>query len=67
MSRVFAQGDTRPMQASREAMADLRRILEGRNALYARADATLDTGGKTLAATFDDLLSALGAAEPEAS
>jgi XRE family aerobic/anaerobic benzoate catabolism transcriptional regulator len=27
MSRVAAQGDTRPMAASREAMADLRRIL----------------------------------------
>lgn len=60
MSRVFAQGDTRPMQASREAMADLRRILEGRNALYAKADVTVDTGGKTLGTTFADLLSAVG-------
>jgi XRE family aerobic/anaerobic benzoate catabolism transcriptional regulator len=61
MSRVFAQGDTRPMQASREAMADLRRILEGRNALYAKADVTVDTGGRTVEATFADLLFAVGA------
>jgi XRE family aerobic/anaerobic benzoate catabolism transcriptional regulator len=47
MNRVAAQGDTRPMAASREAMADLRRILTGRAAFYAKADATLDTAGKS--------------------
>ena len=47
MSRVAAQGDTRPMAASREAMADLRRILTGRAAFYAKADAALDTSGKS--------------------
>ena len=47
MSRVAAQGDTRPMAASREAMADLRRILSGRTAFYAKADAALDTSGKS--------------------
>ena len=47
MSRVAAQGDTRPMAASREAMADLRRILTGRAAFYAKADASLDTSGKS--------------------
>ncbi len=47
MARVAAQGDTRPMAASREAMADLRRILTGRAAFYAKADAALDTSGKT--------------------
>jgi XRE family transcriptional regulator, aerobic/anaerobic benzoate catabolism transcriptional regulator len=47
MSRVAAQGDTRPMAASREAMADLRRILGGRAAFYAKADAVLDTSGKS--------------------
>ena len=59
MSRVFAQGDTRPMQGSSEAMADLRRILEGRNALYAKADVIVDTGGKTVETTFANLLSAV--------
>ena len=43
MGRVVAQGDTRPMAASREAMDDLRRILDGRAAFYSKADATLDT------------------------
>ena len=47
MARVVAQGDHRPMAGSREAMADLKRILETRAALYARADATLDTTGRT--------------------
>ena len=47
MSRVAAQGDTRPMAASREAMADLRRILGGRAAFYAKADTVLDTSGKS--------------------
>ncbi len=47
MARVAAQGDTRPMAASREAMADLRRILAGRAAFYAKADAALDTSGKS--------------------
>src|SRR5579863_2357164 len=67
MSRVFAQGDTRPMQASREAMADLRRILEGREALYAKAHMTVDTGGKTLAATSAELLSAVGKSKAAAA
>ena len=47
MARVTAQGDTRPMAASREAMANLRRILSGRAAFYAKADAVLDTSGKS--------------------
>ena len=47
MNRVAAQGDSRPMAASREAMADLRRILTGRAAFYAKADATLDTAGRS--------------------
>jgi len=45
MARVAAQGDLRPMAGSREAMADLKRILEVREALYGKADAQLDTSG----------------------
>lgn len=51
MQRVMAQGDLRPMAGNREAMADLRRILDGRVAFYAKADYTLDTRGRTLAET----------------
>lgn len=46
MSRVLAQGDTRPMADNRgnaEAMNDLRRILDSRAAFYSKADAVFDT------------------------
>src|SRR5712672_4044258 len=48
MSRVVAQGDVRPMADNAEAMEDLRRILAGREALYAKADAVVDTEGRTI-------------------
>jgi XRE family transcriptional regulator, aerobic/anaerobic benzoate catabolism transcriptional regulator len=47
MARVAAQGDFRPMQASAEAMEDLRQILSAREPLYAKADATVETSGLT--------------------
>lgn len=46
MARVIAQGDLRPMQGNAEAMADLQRILDTREPLYRKADATLDTTGE---------------------
>ncbi|MFZ9733744.1 MAG: helix-turn-helix transcriptional regulator [Burkholderiaceae bacterium] len=52
MGRVRAQGDLRPMAASREAMQDLCNILEGRAAFYSKADLTLDTSRQPLAETF---------------
>ncbi|URI05900.1 helix-turn-helix transcriptional regulator [Aquincola tertiaricarbonis] len=55
MGRVAAQGDLRPMAASKEAMEDLRRILAGRAAFYSKADLTLDTSGQTLEASFAQL------------
>ena len=47
MARVAAQGDLRPMAASREAMEDLKRILEGRSAFYSKADLQVNTSGRT--------------------
>jgi XRE family aerobic/anaerobic benzoate catabolism transcriptional regulator len=47
MKRVVAQGDMRPMAASREAMADLRNILKGRSAFYSKADLHVNTSGVT--------------------
>ncbi|SRR5258706_2449660 len=47
MARVKAQGDLRPMASSRQAMDDLKSILESRASLYAKADAEIDTGGLT--------------------
>jgi XRE family aerobic/anaerobic benzoate catabolism transcriptional regulator len=55
MGRVAAQGDTRPMAASKEAMEDLRRILNGRAAFYSKADLSVDTSGKSLAQSFQAL------------
>jgi XRE family transcriptional regulator, aerobic/anaerobic benzoate catabolism transcriptional regulator len=58
MGRVMAQGDLRPMQASREAMADLKRILENRRALYGKADAVVDTTGRAIDESADALFEA---------
>ena len=55
MARVVAQGDLRPMAGQAQAMNDLKRILAGRKALYARADATLNTAGKTVAQSLKAL------------
>jgi len=59
MNRVLAQGDYRPMAGNAEAMTDLKRILASREAFYAKADLTFDTGGKPLAQCFDELRSAV--------
>ena len=59
MSRVVAQGDYRPMAENEAAMEDLRRILAGRHALYSKADATVDTGGKTVEQSFRALKAAV--------
>jgi XRE family aerobic/anaerobic benzoate catabolism transcriptional regulator len=59
MNRVIAQGDLRPMADSREAMDDLRLILEGRAAFYAQADLAYYTSGKTLDQSFAGLMAAL--------
>ena len=60
MSRVLAQGDTRPMSGNTEAMNDLRRILESRAAFYSKADQVLDTSDMSLADAFAGLKERLG-------
>ncbi|ABF08109.1 helix-turn-helix transcriptional regulator [Cupriavidus metallidurans] len=55
MARVVAQGDMRPMEGNREAMTDLRRILQARTPLYSRADATIDTSGQDAATSLHAL------------
>jgi XRE family aerobic/anaerobic benzoate catabolism transcriptional regulator len=59
MARVVAQGDTRPMAGNAEAMDDLRRILDGRAALYGQADATIETAGRTVERSLKDLRKAI--------
>ena len=58
MARVVAQGDMRPFDttgASHDALEDIRRILASREALYARADAVVDTAARTLMQSMTDL------------
>ena len=55
MKRVAAQGDLRPMAASKEAMEDLKGILAGRAAFYSKAELRLDTSAQPLDATYQAL------------
>jgi XRE family transcriptional regulator, aerobic/anaerobic benzoate catabolism transcriptional regulator len=52
MKRVVAQGDMRPMRASREAMEDLKSILAGRAAFYSKAELKVNTSAQPLNETF---------------
>ncbi|MBU6436108.1 MAG: helix-turn-helix transcriptional regulator [Betaproteobacteria bacterium] len=52
MRRVIAQGDMRPMAASKEAMDDLKGILAGREPFYSKAEMVVDTSAQPLADTF---------------
>ena len=59
MARVRAQGDERPMAGNPQAMDQLRALLDSRAPLYARAEAELDTSGRTRAEAVDALLALL--------
>ncbi len=61
MSRVRAQGDTRPMAGNPEAMEQLKFILTSRDALYDQARARLDTTAKSVSQSLDDLLALIDA------
>jgi XRE family aerobic/anaerobic benzoate catabolism transcriptional regulator len=52
MARVVAQGDMRPMAGHAEAMEDLRKILAARESLYGKADAQVDTSGRSVDKSF---------------
>jgi len=53
MHRVIAQGDMRPMAASKEAMEDLKGILTGRAPFYSKAQLRVNTSTQPLDATFE--------------
>lgn len=59
MLRVQAQGDLRPMAASRQAMEDLKGILAGRAAFHSKAQYKVDTSVQTLELTFQLLRGAV--------
>jgi XRE family aerobic/anaerobic benzoate catabolism transcriptional regulator len=56
MGRVLAQGDRRPMSGNREAMDDLKRILESRAQFYSKADKIVDTSELSHEAAFAGLM-----------
>jgi XRE family aerobic/anaerobic benzoate catabolism transcriptional regulator len=64
MARVIAQGDSRVMGGSKQAMEDLRGILEAREPLYRKADFCLDTTGDSVDESFEKLKVAL---EPQSN
>ena len=53
MHRVIAQGDMRPMAASKEAMEDLKGSLTGRAPFYSKAQLSVNTSAQPLDATFE--------------
>ena len=55
MQRVIAQGDMRPMADNRESMSDLRRILDVREPLYRKADATINTSCSSVEESLEAL------------
>ena len=59
MNRVRAQGDERPMAGNPKAMEELKSILTSREVLYAKAEITVNTSGKTLEESLHDLSSAV--------
>ena len=56
-NRVVAQGDQRPMAENPHAFEELRALLAARQKLYARADRTVDTSGRTLKQVVAEIVS----------
>jgi len=59
MSRVMAQGDLRPFKGRSAALEEIRKLLADRDRLYARAPLALDTSGRTVRQTLQELRKAL--------
>ena len=54
-NRVVRQGDRRPMADHPQAMASLRALLASREPLYAAAEHTVETSGRTVSAIVEDV------------
>ena len=59
MSRVIAQGDMRPFKGRAAALGEIKKLLADRDALYARAGAAVDTSGRTVKQSLEQLKKAL--------
>ena len=55
MARVIAQGDMRPFKGRSAALDEIRKLLDDRDRLYGRANAVVDTSGKTVRQSLADL------------
>lgn len=58
-NRVVAQGDQRPMAENPHAFEELKALLAARQKLYARADHSIDTSGRTVKQVVADVAEAL--------
>jgi XRE family aerobic/anaerobic benzoate catabolism transcriptional regulator len=59
MARVIEQGDMRPFKGRSAALDEIKKLLEDRENLYARANATLQTSGKTVRQSLAELKKAI--------
>ncbi len=57
MNRVWAQGDLRPMEGNPAAMQQLRKLLDERNADYARSHYSVNTSGRAPDLAHESLVS----------
>jgi XRE family aerobic/anaerobic benzoate catabolism transcriptional regulator len=55
MSRVIAQGDMRPFKGRSAALMEIKKLLKDREALYARADAAIETSGKSVKQSLEQM------------
>lgn len=55
LARVARQGDLRPMQGNPRALENLKALLASREPEYAKAEATIDTTGRSLDDVFAEL------------
>lgn len=58
-NRVVAQGDQRPMAENPHAFEELRGLIAARSKLYARADRTIETSGRTAKQVVAEIAGAL--------
>jgi XRE family aerobic/anaerobic benzoate catabolism transcriptional regulator len=58
-NRVVSQGDRRPMADHPQAMADLRALLTARDPLYATADYTIETSGRSVDTVVEEIASSV--------
>jgi XRE family transcriptional regulator, aerobic/anaerobic benzoate catabolism transcriptional regulator len=59
MARVIAQGDMRPFKGRSAALLEIKKLLKDRETLYARAHAAVETSGRTVKQTLEQMKRAL--------